>query len=254
MINQPEAEIVRTVFGLYLESGNVRRVKAEADRLKLKSKLRPAEDGRMRGGRPLSRGYIYKLLGNPIYFGRIAHKGAVYAGLHEAIIDAETWEAVQAKLAGNAHDRRSGSGATEPSLLAGRLYDERGNRLSPSHAIKNGARYRYYVSQALLQLRDGDAGSIVRIPAREIEDLVATRIAAFLKDAGQVIDELGSSLAPRDQERLIVGARKQAERWPQMAAPQQRTFNLHVVASVTVGGEEILIELRRTALRHALLG
>ena len=48
----------------------------------------------MRGGRPLSRGYIYKLLGNPLYAGRIAHKGEVYAGLHKAVIDAETWEAV----------------------------------------------------------------------------------------------------------------------------------------------------------------
>ena len=208
----------------------------------------------MRGGHPLSRGYIYKLLGNPLYAGRIAHKGEVYEGLHEAIIDAETWEAVQSKLAGNARDRRSGSGATEPSLLAGLLHDERGNRLSPSHAVKNAVRYRYYVSQALLQHRDGDAGSIVRIPAREIEALVAARIATFLKDAGQVIDELGDSCTPRDQERLIAAARKQAERWPRMAASERRGFILHVVAGVTVGGEEILIVLHRTALRHALLG
>jgi hypothetical protein len=161
---------------------------------------------------------------------------------------------VQSRLAGNAHDRRSGNGAAEPSLLAGLLHDERGNRLSPSHAVKNGVRYRYYVSQALLQHRDGDAGSIVRIPAREIESLAATRIAAFLKDAGQVIDELAGSLAPRDQERLIVAAGTQAERWPRMAVSEQRNFILHVVAGVTVGGEDILIEFRRTALRHALLG
>ncbi|MEE9208843.1 MAG: recombinase family protein, partial [Kiloniellales bacterium] len=253
VINQPEAGTFRAIFRRYLGHGNLRRVKAEADRLKLKSKLRPSEDGRMRGGRPLSRGYIYKLLGNPIYFGRIAHKGEVYEGLHEAIIDAETWEAVQSKLADNAHDRRSGSGAAEPSLLAGLLHDERGNRLSPSHAVKNGARYRYYVSQAVLQHRDDDAGSIVRIPAREIEELVVARIAAFLKDAGQVIDDLTGSLAPRDQECLIAAAGIQAERWPRMAASERRVFILHVVAGVTVGEEEILIELRRTALRHALL-
>jgi hypothetical protein len=106
VINEPEAEIVRTVFRPYLEHGNVRRVKAEADRLGLATKIRKTEIGRMRGGRPLSRGYIYKLLGNPIYFGRIAHKGEVCKGLHEAIIDAETWEAVQSRLASNAHDRR----------------------------------------------------------------------------------------------------------------------------------------------------
>ncbi len=254
VINQPEAEIVRTIFRLYLEHGNVRRVKGEADRLGLATKVRKTENGRMRGGRPLSRGYIYKLLGNPLYAGRIAHKGEVYKGLHEAIIDAETWEAVQAKLAGNAHDQRSGARAAEPSLLAGLLHDERGNRLSPSHAVKNGVRYRYYVSQAVLQHRDGDAGSIVRIPAREIEELVAARIAAFLKDAGQVIDELAGSLAPREQERLIAAARKQAERWPRMAASEQRAFILRVVASVTASEKEIQIVLHRNGLQDALLG
>ncbi len=254
VINEPEAETVRTIYRLYLEHGNVRRVKEEADRLDLATKVRKTENGRMRGGRPLSRGYIYKLLGNPLYAGQIAHKGEVYAGQHEAVIDAETWEAVQAKLAGNAHDQRSGTRAAEPSLLAGLLHDERGNRLSPSHAVKNGVRYRYYVSQALLQHRDGDAGSIVRIPAREIENLVTARIAAFLKDAGQVIDELAGSLSPRDQERLIAAAGIQAERWPRMAASEQRGLILHVVAGVTVSEREILIELHRTALRHALLG
>ncbi len=69
-----------------------------------------------------------------------------------------------------------------------------------------------------------DAGSIVRIPAREIEELAAARIAAFLKDAGQVIDELAGSLAPRDQERLIAAAGIQAERWPRMAASERRGF------------------------------
>ncbi len=254
VINEPEAEIVRTIFRLYLEHGNVRRVKDEVDRLGLTTKVRKTENGRMRGGRPLSRGYIYKLLGNPLYAGRIAHKGATYEGQHEAIIDTETWEAVQSRLTSNVHDRRAGTRAAEPSLLAGLLHDEHGNRLSPSHAVKNGARYRYYVSQAVLQHRDGDAGSIVRIPAREIEELVAARIAAFLKDAGKVFDELAGSLSPRDQEHLIVAATNQTERWPRMAACEQRGFILHVVAGVTVGGEEILIELRRTALRHALVG
>ena len=254
VINQPEAETIRTIFRLYLEHGNVRRVKAEADRLNLRTKLRTTQKGRMCGGRPLSRGYIYQLLGNPIYIGRIAHKDKVYEGLHEAIIDAETWEAVKARIAGNALDRRSGTRAAEPSLLAWLLHDERGNRLSPSHAVKNGVRYRYYVSQALLQHRDDDTGSIRRIPAREIEDLVAARIAALLKDAGQVIDELGGPLAPRDQERLITAARIQGEQWSRMNAADKRAFILRVVAGITASEEEIQIVLHRSALRLALLG
>jgi site-specific DNA recombinase len=81
------------------------------------------------------------------------------------------FEAVQAKLAANAVDRQvrlRGSAA----LLAGRLYDDRGNRMSPTHANKKGVRYRYYVSHALLQNRKAEAGSIARVPAPEIESLV----------------------------------------------------------------------------------
>lgn len=140
IINEVEADTVRTVFRLYVEHGNVRRVKDDADRLGLMTKIRRREDGRMYGGRLLSRGHIYKLLNNPLYAGRIAHKGAVYEGQHPAIIDAETWDAVQTKLARNVHERRSGIRVAAPSLLAGLLHDERGNRLSPSHAVKKGVR------------------------------------------------------------------------------------------------------------------
>ena len=91
-MNKAEAETVRTLFRLYLEHGTVRQVKAEADRLALKTKIR--NGGQMRGGRPLSRGHIYKLLSNPLYVGRIAHRGKIYEGQHPAIIDAETWDRV----------------------------------------------------------------------------------------------------------------------------------------------------------------
>jgi hypothetical protein len=252
VINETEAETVRTVYRLYLEHGNVRQVKDGADRLGLTTKIRRTEDGRMRGGRPLSRGYIYHLLGNPLYAGRIAHKGTTYAGQHAAIIDAETWEAAHAKLAGNAQERRSGTRAAEPSLLAGLLYDEHGNHFSPSHAVKKGVRYRYYVNQAVIQHRDGEAGSIVRLPAQEIEDIIPAQIVAFLKDPGRVIDELGSSLSPGDQQRLIIAATKQAERWPQINLSEQRTFILRVIASIAVTDREIRIVLRRNGLRQAL--
>ena len=249
VINETEAETVCTVFRLYLEHGNVRRVKAEADRLGLKTKIRTLEEGRVGGGRPLSRGYIYKLLGNPLYAGRIAHKDASYEGRHAPIIDAKTWKAVQAKLASSTHDRRSGVRTVEPSLLAGLLHDEHGNHFSPSHAVKNGTRYRYYVSQAVLQNREGDAGSIIRIPAREIEEMLGARLLAFLKDSGQLIDEIGACLKPRDQKRLMNAAGKQTERWPRMSTSERRAFILRVIAKVVVNKEEIRIVLRKGQLQ-----
>jgi DNA invertase Pin-like site-specific DNA recombinase len=186
VIDEVEAETVRTVFRLYLEHGNVRCVKEEADRLGLTTKVRKTEDGRMRGGRRLSRGYIYKLLNNPLYIGRIAHKSKTCDGQHPPIIDAETWDAAQAKLAANTHERCSGSRATEPSPLVGRLFDEAGAPLTPSHAVKSERRYRYYVSRHLITGsadRPGDRQRVGwRLPAREIERTVADAVTGLLAD------------------------------------------------------------------------
>src|SRR5438874_4710574 len=150
VINPAEAATVRHIFALYRELGGVRRVKEEADRLGLRTNSTTTANGNKRGGKTLSRGHIYSLLSNPIYIGQIAHKGQLYPGHHPALIDGETWIAVRDQLVANASRHQSKSTAAEPSLLAGLLTDARGERLTPSHAVKNGRRYRYYLSAALI--------------------------------------------------------------------------------------------------------
>ena len=191
-INAAEAETVRTVFRLYLEHGNVRLVKEQADRLSLTTKVRVAVDGRMQGGRPLSRGYIYKLLGNPLYVGRIAHEGKTYEGLHDAIVDAETWDAVRAKLAANACERRSGTRASDPSPLKGKLFDEAGAPLTPCHTVKSERRYRYYISKRLIEgtADDGQEQVRWRLPAREIERVVGNAVTRLFADRAAFTDAL----------------------------------------------------------------
>src|SRR5215470_6158244 len=150
VINPAEAETVRRIFSLYRELGCVRRVKDEADRLGLHTKRAARADGAERGGKPFTRGHIYAVLSNPIYTGQIAHKDQLYPGQHPALIDAETWAAVRDQVAGNAGAHRRRPKAAEPSLLAGLLVDAQGQRLTPSHAVKKGRRYRYYISAALI--------------------------------------------------------------------------------------------------------
>ena len=250
VINEAEAETVRTVFRLYLKRGNVRAVRAETDRLGLTTKIHASRGGRAYGGNPLSRGHIYKLLGNPLYAGRIAHKGETYEGQHAPIIDHETWEAVQVKLAANAI--REGPGAAEPSLLAGLIYDERGNRFSPSFSVKKGRRYHYYVSQAVLQQREDKRGQIARIPAREIEGLIGARLCTFLGDPGRLIDELAETLTPHHRQRLLAHAEIEAVRWPQANVPTRRAFLQSILARVTVCETDVQLSLGRHALRKAL--
>ena len=149
-INAEEAKTVRLLFELYLKLGSVRRLQEECQRLGLRTKLRTMLDGRQSGGTAFSRGHLYRILSNPIYIGRIPHRGRSYEGEHDAIIDAETWDKVQAQLAMNAGRKRGRASSKHPSLLAGLLFTAEGVPFTPSHAVNHGRRYRYYVERSLL--------------------------------------------------------------------------------------------------------
>src|SRR2546430_5781223 len=85
------------------------------------------------------------MLQNRIYRGEIVHKEQSHPGEHTPIIDQLLWDAVQAQLAGNAAERNASARHRQPSLLAGLLFDGDGHRMTPSHAVQKGTRYRYYV-------------------------------------------------------------------------------------------------------------
>ena len=161
------ADLVRGIFRRYLEIGAVVRLKEALDEENVRLPVRADGAGRRTGGGLISRGHLYKILSNPIYVGRLSHKGQVYDGQHTAIIDVEMWDRVQRQLASQTQRRRSSPQAAE-AWLAGKLYDDRGSRMSPTKAAKGGRRWRYYVSQAILQGRKQDAGSIPRVSAPEV--------------------------------------------------------------------------------------
>jgi len=207
-INKTEAKTVRMVFDLYLKNCNVRMVKEEADRLKLITKVRKDRNGGTRGGRPMSRGYIYKLLGNPLYAGRIAHKDKVYDGRHPAIIDKETWKAVQAMLAGNTPNRSTTNRSSSPSPLRGILHDEDGIPLTPSHAVKSGRRYRYYVSRKFTNgaAEEGTNQNGWRLPAREIERTVEDSVHNLLGDPATMAQAARENGVPANRISHIITA------------------------------------------------
>jgi site-specific DNA recombinase len=115
------------------------------------------------------------------------HKGVAHPGEHEAIIDEHLWDAVQAKL--SVQDTKQGRGRAESgALLMGLLYDDRGNRMSPSHTTRKAGCYRYYVSQAVLQGRKTEVGSIARIAADELEEIVLKAVCSRIPDQAPVTD------------------------------------------------------------------
>ena len=74
------------------------------------------------------------------------------------------------------------------ALLTGRIFDDRGNRMSPSHARKGQVKYRYYLSSALFQGTTERAGSVRRVPATAIEALVVKSVRDHLKPSQSIDD------------------------------------------------------------------
>jgi DNA invertase Pin-like site-specific DNA recombinase len=171
VVNDDEADRVRLIFRQYLAAGCVAKLRADLERRGVRSKQRVLTSGRVQGGGSFGRGALYHLLQNRIYRGEVLHKGVAYPGEHKAIVDEELWNAVHARMADNRTTRRK-SRVETGALLGGLLYDDRGNIMSPTYSVRRGNRYRYYVSSALLRDRRGDAGSLARVNADDVERLV----------------------------------------------------------------------------------
>jgi site-specific DNA recombinase len=184
VVNETEAETVRLIFRRYLELGCVSKLARSLERDGIVSKRWTTQAETVRGGAAFARGALYHLLQNRIYLGMIVHKAEAYPGEHEPIVPQELWDQVQSKLAGNspAANREIESTPVDQPLL-GKLFDDRGNKMSPVHATKkNGVRYRYYVSQAVLGGTQERAGSVSRVSASQIEGIVEHQLLMLLPE------------------------------------------------------------------------
>ena len=179
-INRAEAEIVRTIFGAYVDLGSVHALQRWLEDRGIRSKRRVTRAGRLSGGGPFSRGALFQLLRNRLYLGMIVHKGRVHPGRHQAIIDADLFEAVQARIDANTRRRASKREQKADAPLAGRLFDADGQPMSPTFSYGRGGKlYRYYVSAPLQQgaRRDPSDTAIRRISAAPLE----ANLAAVLR-------------------------------------------------------------------------
>ncbi|MCV2874194.1 recombinase family protein [Defluviimonas sp. WL0050] len=239
-INETEAKTVRTLYNLYRDYGTVRDVKEAAAVHGLRSKRRTVADGRMRGGIPLDRGHIHHILTNPLYAGRIRHKGQVHEGQHPSIIAPDIWERVQEQLTAEARKPRARKASSTRSLLCGKIYDETGDRLTPSHSrTRAGARLRYYISHRLAA-RSGEAGvSGWRLPAEELEARVEAVVRGMLSDvtlAGRLMTAPGADEIARLRSGL------------EGLADAGRADLLNLVGRVDIAPGHLMLELDAAAL------
>lgn len=175
---------MRMIFGLYDDLGCLNAVMRRANESGLRSKLHRFKSGRVQGGNLFSRGQIYALLRNPIYIGKIRHKANVWDGRHEPIIEVAHWDQVQNKLQAASARPRSGDGSKKScakngaAAFTGKLRDETGDRLTPTHTRRHGRQLRYYTSNRLIS--GGTDPSGWRLPAAQLEQAVTEVIAKHI--------------------------------------------------------------------------
>ena len=204
IVEEEEAKLVRKIFERYLELGSIPALQRELRGEAVVTRERRLANGKIVGAVAPTNGALSYILKNRHYLGELNHHGRSWPAEHEPIVDVGLFDAVQARLAENlnrAANRKTKSGA----LLMGKISDDRGNPMSPSHAVKKGVRYRYYVSSPIAQGRKDEAGSIARVPAEPIEQ----RVLSKLRRAGG--DRRQTALSERDfiargLDRLVVRA------------------------------------------------
>jgi site-specific DNA recombinase len=188
VIDEKEAETVRYIFRRYQELGCVRLLKEDLDRGGVVSKRRTSKSGTESGGHSFSRGALYALLSNPIYVGEIRHKNLRHPGQHQAIVNRAVWDRTQQQFQEHQVRTKRPGASAEKSPLIGRLVDENGFGLTPSHARKGERKYRYYVSRNLPARGAIPAHLGWRVPARELEDRVAAAIREMLDDESSALE------------------------------------------------------------------
>jgi DNA invertase Pin-like site-specific DNA recombinase len=194
-----EAKTVRHIFRRYLDLGSLNHLLTDLRRTGIKTKLRPLSNGRTIGGIPFTRGSLAAFLRNRFYIGEVRYKGEVFPGEQTAILDRALFEAVQTKLdqqrTNHAKARRQSQ-----SMLIGRIFDDRGNRMTPSYAVKNSVRYRYYISSALIQGQPDKAATLNRVPAAEIETLIISALRKHLAEKSNNKGEAQGSHSLNDKD------------------------------------------------------
>jgi len=250
-INESEAHTIKTIFSSYLEFGSVAALKTRLDKKGIVTKKRQTTKQGQCGGRPFSRGHLYKLLRNPVYIGKVRHKENIYEGEHSAILDDEVWDAVQTKLDLNAPKRKHGHTLQSGSLLTGLIYDESGDRLTPVHTTKSGRRYRYYISSRLSR-GEMDDGKAWRLSAQRIEAQVISKLTDFLKDPTHLMKTISS------QSQMSVGITKLTDASNQFTEALQspkpsdrREAIIALVDRIELHASKLTIEVKKQALDTA---
>jgi site-specific DNA recombinase len=240
VVRDTDAAVVRSIFQRFVQIGSATVLARELRRDGAQSKR----------GNPIDKGYVYKLLNNPVYIGMAVHKGTSHPGEHEAIIELDLWDKVHAILAENTRTRSARTRAQTPALLRGLIFGPSGAAMSPTHTRKGNRLYRYYVSQDVLK-RGPDACPIGRVPAAEIEAPVIDQLRGIFRQPEIVVGTWRAARAEHDDitEHEAREALLQLDPlWEELFPAEQARIAQLLVERVDVQVHGVAVRLRNNGI------
>jgi DNA invertase Pin-like site-specific DNA recombinase len=242
VVNPAEAEAVRTMFRLFARSSSTAQVVKELHARGVLSKR----------GKPIDKGYLYKLLHNRVYRGEAVHKGTSYPGEHDAIVDEDLWNAAHEVLASNRQARAGRARSTTPALLRGLIFTETGTAMTPHHTKKGTRRYCYYVSMDVIQKRPtAELRGPQRLPGAMVEEAVIGEIRRLLRTpeiAARTARALRKERPDLGEDAVIAALAQFDDLWKTLIPAEQARIVQLLVARVTVSEAGLAVDLRHEGL------
>ena len=249
VVAEEEAETVRHLFARYLKLKSVRALADEADASSLQGRS-PSAGGKP--GKQFGRGNLYHLLSNPVYIGKVRHRGEVYDGEHLPTVEPEVFHKTQELLATQAPRRKRPNNEAGSHLLTGILFDETGDRLSPSYAKKSGKRYLYYVSNRLVRARK-KAVDGWRIPARLIEPIVYDQLRHLLSNRVQLADWIQEAGKACSLELALNEADRIRDSYLLSSTAEKRYLLRWLFPRIEISQDALCLEVDRTSIVSTLI-
>jgi DNA invertase Pin-like site-specific DNA recombinase len=242
IINAAEAAVVRRIFERFLQLGSITLVARELQ----------AEGRLAKRGKPFDKGIVYKLINNRIYVGEAVHKGTGYPGEHEAIIERDAFDEVQAILATNGHSRANATRGDTPALLRGLIFTEAGRAMTPHHTRKGSRLYRYYVStDAIRGRKQVSTTAPLRLPADVVETAVVREIRRLVRTpeiVAQAVAAARRETLELDERDVVAAVDRFTEVWSALFPAEQARIVRLLVERVAVTADGLAVDLRTDGL------
>ena len=261
--NSEEARIVREMFTRFAQVPSMATLVRDLRSRGITTKAWTTATGKVRTGRLVDKGFIYKIFNNPVYIGIAAHKGRHFPGEHDAIVDKALWDQVHEHLTNGDSLKKAWRGARiskpeavskAPSLLRGLLYSDQGRAFTPGYTVKGPKYYRYYINtQAIKQ---GAANCEVRrLPAGEIETVVVEKLRRVLcspEVLAHAVREVCAQRPDIGEEAAIQALRSIEAVWNELFPAEQARIVQAVIERITVRLDGITIKWRTEGLTKLL--